>query len=65
MRINNEKRFETIEDYVAFWQVQSLETLRAIAAEHMGGYKPTDTKNDLILAITKGMAEWCQHSETE
>jgi hypothetical protein len=46
MRINNEKRFETIEDYVAFWQVQSLETLRAIAAEHMGGYNPTDTKDD-------------------
>ena len=47
--------FKTIDDYVSFWQEQSLETLQDIAQEHMGGRFERDTKAELIIRMTKAM----------
>ncbi|GHV07356.1 hypothetical protein FACS1894217_08020 [Clostridia bacterium] len=65
MSTNKENPFETIDDYVTFWKEQSLETLRAIATEHMGGYNPDDTKDELVIALTKGTAAYCKAQETK
>jgi len=51
--------FETIEDYVAYWNAQSLETLRAIATEYMGGYDECHSKEELVEYLKKGMEDYC------
>lgn len=51
--------YETIDDYVLYWKEQPVETLRAIADEHMGGYEPTASKDELVTALTRGMEAHC------
>ena len=55
--------FKTIDDYVSFWQEQSLETLQDIAQEHMGGRFERDTKAVLIIRMTKAMEKYCEDND--
>jgi hypothetical protein len=64
MSINNDNQFKTIEDYIAYWNEQSLETLQAIAAEHMGGYAASDTQEELVAYLASGMEKCCEEQSS-
>ncbi|WP_461224646.1 hypothetical protein [Lacticaseibacillus suihuaensis] len=56
--------FQTIDDYVQFWQTCTVPQLQAIAKEHMGGFDPVADKAALVADLKRGMEAWCeQHDE--
>lgn len=64
-RMNPEKDFTTIEQFVEFWQSCSLKGLQKIAAQYGVEFEESDSKDVLVTKLTDGMNQYCENNKEQ